>query len=95
MKTIKVFGFKQTAPNQFTFTGQELEKLLNQVYKEGYEDGVTPKGNPIRLPVWNDTFTDMTDIATSPCSTAIKYENPSQTLNWARDNLTNGDVKCE
>lgn len=39
MKTIKVFGFQQTAPNQFTFTGQELEKLLNKVYSEGYEEG--------------------------------------------------------
>lgn len=91
MKTIKVFGFQQTAPNQFTFTGQELEKLLNQMYKEGYNDGVTSKGNPIRLPVWNDTFTCMADTDT----TAIKYENPSQTINWARSNLTNGDTKCE
>lgn len=39
MKTIKVFGFQQTAPNQFTFTGQELEKLLNKVYSEGYKEG--------------------------------------------------------
>lgn len=96
MKTIKVFGFQQTAPNQFAFTGQELEKLLNQIYKEGYKDGgVSPKDNPIHLPVWKDTFTDMTDIASNPCNTAIKYENPCQTVDWARPNLTNGDTKCE
>lgn len=39
MKTIKVFGYQQTALNQFTFTRQELEKLLNKVYSEGYEEG--------------------------------------------------------
>ena len=39
MKTIKVFGYQQTATNQFTFTRQELEKLLNKVYSEGYEEG--------------------------------------------------------
>ena len=61
------------------------------MYKEGYNDGVTSKGNPIRLPVWNDTFTCMADTDT----TAIQYENPSQTINWARPNLTNGDTKCE
>lgn len=47
MKTVKVFGYQQTATNQFTFTRLELEKLLNQVYQEGYEDGrSSPKGNP-------------------------------------------------
>lgn len=47
VQTIKVFGFQQAAPNQLTFTGLELEKLLNQVYQEGYEDGrSSPKGNP-------------------------------------------------
>lgn len=94
MKTIKVFGFQQTAPNQFTFTGLELEKLLNQVYQEGYEDGrSSPRGKRSELPIWDDTFTDMTDTTTNPYDTAIKYENPSQTLNWARSNLTNGVVK--
>ena len=89
MRTIKVFGFQQTAPNQFTFTGQELEKLLNQMYKEGYNDGRSSLTVNTTSPLW--------ETVAIPCNgaTSIKYENPCQTTNQARPNLTNGDTKCE
>lgn len=58
MKTIKVFGFQQTAPNQFTFTGQELEKLLNKVYSEGYEEGyLSLTNNATHTSDWRTTGT--------------------------------------
>ena len=77
MKTIKVFGFQQTAPNQFAFTGLELEKLLNQVYQEGYEDGrSSPKDNP-NVCLFGEITT------TNPYGTAIlNMKIPAKTLTW-------------
>ena len=89
MKTIKVFGFQQTAPNQFTFTGQELEKLLNKVYSEGYEEGyLSLTTNAAHIPDWR---TMGTGVPYPNQFIENKISNP--TIEWAKTNLTNGDVK--
>lgn len=87
MKTIKVFGFQQTAPNQFTFTRQELEKLLNKVYSEGYEEGyLSLTTNATHTPDWRATGVPYPNQFIEN-----KISNP--TIDWAKTNLTNGDVK--
>lgn len=87
MKTIKVFGFQQTAPNQFTFTGQELEKLLNKVYSEGYEEGhLSLTINATSTPDWRTTGVPYPNQFIEN-----KISNP--TIDWAKTNLTNGVVK--
>ena len=89
MKTVKVFGYQQTALNQFTFTRQELEKLLNKVYSEGYEEGyLSLTTNAAHTP---DLRTTGTNVPYPNQFIENKISNP--TIEWAKTNLTNGDIK--
>jgi hypothetical protein len=75
--SIKVFTMPVNNSGKIEFTKQELEKLLNDVYNDGYKQGESDaKGN---YWTWCPTITSTSDSTSNTIKPSITYLNNSDT----------------
>lgn len=95
---MKVRVFYPNKDGKITFTKAELEKLLDEVYKEGRADGYSQgyhDGKPVTItypytPIWYSTTSDINTITCNDNST-LTSTNMTLQMGNASNAITIGD----